>query len=126
MSENNYGRKRGLYRARDGVILGVCGGLADYFNIRARWLRVAVVVIALMTRVLPMVGLYLLAAYLMRRRERSCNSGSGRRRPRGDRGAFHGMADRLKRRFESMESRLRRMEDTATAREFEWDRKMRT
>ncbi len=126
MSELNNGHKRGLYRTRDGVFLGVCGGLADYFNIRVGWLRFFVVITALLTKVAPMVALYLLAALLMRREEGPRGRENARRRSPCRGRSFHGMADRLRRRFERMESRLRRMEDTVTSREFEWDRKMRT
>ncbi len=127
MSDFGWKNKRGLYRARDGVILGVCKGLADHFNLRVGWVRFFVVVAALITKAAPMIVLYLIAAYLMRRR-RECPSSreSGGRRCH-DRGRpFQGMADRLKRRFERMEARLRRMEDVVTSREYEWDRKMRT
>jgi phage shock protein C len=37
-----------------------------------------------------------------------------------------GAADRLKRRYDNLERRIRRMEDTVTSREFNWDRKLNT
>jgi phage shock protein C len=37
-----------------------------------------------------------------------------------------GAAERLKRRYENLERRIRRMEHTVTAREFDWDRKLNT
>ncbi len=127
MSEYRYGNQRGLYRARDGVFLGVCKGLADHFNLRVGWIRFFVVIAALLTKAAPMVALYLVAAFLMRRRRGRAHESCKTRTRRSDCDrSFKGMAGRLKRRFERMESRLRRMEDAVTSREFEWDRKMRT
>ncbi len=127
MSDNRCENKRGLYRSRDGVILGVCKGFADHFNLRVGWVRFFVVIAALITKAAPMIALYLIAAYLMRRRRERPYSRESRGRSRRGRGRpFQGMADRLKRRFERMEARLRRMEDVVTSREYEWDRKMRT
>ncbi len=127
MSEYRYGNRRGLYRARDGVFLGVCKGFADHLNLRVGWIRFFVIITALLTRAAPMVALYLIAAFLMRRgRGPSHESKKTRTQHRDCDRSFKGMAGRLKRRFENMEARLRRMEDAVTSREFEWDRKMKT
>jgi phage shock protein C len=37
-----------------------------------------------------------------------------------------GAMERLRRRYENMECRLRRMEDTVTTREFDWNRRLNT
>jgi phage shock protein C len=37
-----------------------------------------------------------------------------------------GAVDRLKRRYDNLERRIRRMEHTVTSREFEWDSKLDT
>jgi phage shock protein C len=37
-----------------------------------------------------------------------------------------GALDRLKRRYDNLERRIRRMEDTVTSKEFNWDRKLNT
>ncbi|HHP7233096.1 MAG TPA: PspC domain-containing protein, partial [Desulfobacterales bacterium] len=31
--------QRGLYRSRNGVILGVCRGIADHFDFSVFWIR---------------------------------------------------------------------------------------
>ena len=41
MTENN---KR-LYRTRDGVVAGVCGGLAEYFGLDTSLLRIAAAIL---------------------------------------------------------------------------------
>ena len=55
-----------LYRSRRGVILGVCRGLAEYFNISVFWVRAIAVGALIFTGLWPVVGLYLLAAVLMK------------------------------------------------------------
>lgn len=56
-----------LYRSRDGVILGVCRGLADYFNLSAFWLRVIFVVGFIVGGFFPAAVLYVLMGLLMKR-----------------------------------------------------------
>ena len=68
----------GLYRSRDGILFGVCRGLAEYFDLSVFWTRVVAVIVLVCTGLWPVVGLYLLAALLMkpepswRRPEWSC------------------------------------------------------
>jgi phage shock protein C len=42
-----------LHRSRDGVILGVCRGIADYFDFSVFWTRVTVVILFLLTGFWP-------------------------------------------------------------------------
>ena len=58
-------RRRGPYRARNGLVLGVCKGLADHFGISVFWTRMAAAAVILVSGLWPIVGLYLLAALLM-------------------------------------------------------------
>ena len=60
-----YGRT-GLYRSRDGVLFGVCRGLADYFDISVFWTRVIVLVSFVVSGFFPMGVAYLLGALLMK------------------------------------------------------------
>ena len=57
---------RGLYRSRNGVILGVFRGFADYFDFSVFWIRAIAVVLIVFTGFWLVVGLYLLAALLMK------------------------------------------------------------
>ena len=36
--------RRGLYRSRNGVLLGVCRGIADYFDFSVFWIRATAVI----------------------------------------------------------------------------------
>jgi phage shock protein C len=113
-----------LYRSRDGVILGVCRGVADYFNLKVFWVRVIMLALFLFSGVWPMVFIYLVASLLMKPEpirpletedEREFYDSYTYSRSRA--------VGRLKRRFRNLDRRIRRMEDTVTAREFDWERK---
>ena len=62
----SYDNRRGLYRSRDGVLLGVCRGVAEYFDLSVFWVRMAVVIVFLLSGFWPVLGIYLAAALLMR------------------------------------------------------------
>ena len=66
MSQYNTISRRGLYRSRDGIILGVCRGVADYFDFSAFWIRIILIAAFILTGFWPVIGIYLLAALLMK------------------------------------------------------------
>jgi len=57
--------KRLTLSATDKKIAGVCGGFAEYFNIDPTIVRIAVVVFALITALIPVSVGYLLAWIIM-------------------------------------------------------------
>ena len=65
-SHKNIGTGRGLYRSRNGVIFGVCRGVADFFDFSVFWARAIAVVLLFVTGLWPIVGIYILAALLMK------------------------------------------------------------
>lgn len=116
-----------LYRSRKGVILGVCRGVADYFNLRVFWVRVILLTLLLVSGIWPVVFIYFLASLLIKpepirpledEAEKEFYDSYTDSRARA--------AGRLKRRFQNLDRRIRRMEDTVTAREFDWERKFNT
>lgn len=113
--------KRGFYRSRNGILLGVCRGAAEYFDFSVFWIRVLVVIVFIFTGFWPVVGLYILAALLMKsepadyaRSGPDQKSGSRYHRARND------AAQRLNRKWKHLEKRIRKMEDKVTSREFDW------
>ena len=55
-----------LYRsATDQKIAGICGGLAEIYNVDANLIRLAVVFLGLVTQVVPVVVTYLVAWMLL-------------------------------------------------------------
>ena len=122
MSRYSSMSKRGLYRSRDGIILGVCRGVADYFDFSAFWARAIAVVLFIITGFWPVVGLYILAALLMKS-EPAIYTGTGSKHnfDCGKDYSTHGAAERLKRKWKPLEKRIRTMEDKVTSREFDWN-----
>ena len=117
--------RRGLYRSRQGLILGVCRGIAEYFDFSLFWTRVLTFLIFLFSGFWPVVVLYLVAAILMKPEPVIPIQDEGQQEfydsyVHSRRSA----ADRIKRRYKNLERRIQRMEDLVTTREFDWDSRM--
>jgi len=122
-----FNSKRGMYRSRDGIILGVCRGIADYFDISVFWIRVGMIIVFLLSGFWPVIGIYLVAALLMKPEPVQSFENDG------ERGFYDSYADspgnaarRLKKKFQDLDRRIRRMEDTVTGREYEWEQKFKS
>lgn len=119
-------RREGLYRSRNGVIAGVCRGIAEHLDFSVFWVRVAVVLAFIFTGFWPIGALYIAAAFFMKpepvlpleneEEEEFYNSYvTGR-----------SMAlQRLKRTFDGLDRRIQRMENIVTARDYEWDERLK-
>ena len=115
----------GLYRSRNGVILGVCRGIAEYFDFSVFWVRAIAVGLLIFSGFWPVTILYFIAALIMKPKpvipidtdeeQEFYNSYVHSRK---------GAIDRLRRRYNNLERRIRRMEDAVTSREFDWDSKL--
>ena len=122
MSRNNRLSRRGLYRSRNGVILGVCRGVADYFDFSVFWISAIAIILFIFTGFWPIVGIYILAALLMKSDPaQSVGTASKQRSGSSYRCAGHDAAERLKRKWKHLEKRIRGMEDKVTSREFDWN-----
>ena len=115
----------GLYRSRNGIILGVCRGIADYFDFSVFWARVITLLLLFFTGFWPVMILYFVAALLMKP-EPVIPIETDEEQEFYDSyvHSHRGATDRLKRRYENLERRIRRMEDHVTGREFEWENKL--
>jgi len=65
-----------LYRSREGILLGVCQGLADRTGYPVRYFRIAAVILAVLTRGWAVIA-YILAAILLPSRYRGADSSDG-------------------------------------------------
>jgi len=117
--------RSGIYRSRNGVIFGVCRGLAEHFDFSVLWARVIAIIFLLVTGFWPAIGVYLIATLLMKpapvipiktEAEQEFYDSYANSR--------HLAARRVKRRYENLERRIRRMEHIVTAREFDWEEKI--
>ena len=118
--------RRTLYRARDGRFMGVCKGLARYFDVRLKYVRLAFILAAVFTGFWPVLGIYVLLGLIIKpepvimpqdRDETTFYSEYVVSRSEA--------VSRLKEKFGRMEQRIRRMEDVVTSRDFDWERRFR-
>ncbi|KGO33770.1 MAG: envelope stress response membrane protein PspC [Desulfoprunum sp.] len=115
---------RGLYRSRDGVLLGVCRGVADYFDLSVFWIRLAVVLVFLLSGFWPVLGIYLVAALLMKPSPvRPIESEDEQEFYDSYVHSPRSAAQRLRRQFDNLERRIRRMESTITGKDYDWERR---
>lgn len=119
--------RSGIYRSRNGAIFGVCRGVAEHFDFSVFGARAIAVIFLFVSGFWPAIGLYLIAALLMKpapviplqtEDEQEFYDSYANSR--------HLAAQRIKRRYDNLERRIRRMEHIVTTREFDWDDKLNT
>ena len=115
---------KGIYRSRDGVIMGVCKGLSEHFGIPLFWLRILFIAMLLFGGVWPMMGLYFLAAFILKPRPLKAFE------TEHEKEFYNSYVDSRKntvralhKRYKQMEQKIERMEEIVTGKEFEWDQK---
>ena len=118
-------QKRGIYRSRNGVIFGVCRGLAEHFDFSVFWARAIAVIFLIFTGFWPAIGLYIIGALLMKSESAPASqyrSTQGSYTCRS--GSKEGTGERLKRRFKNLEKRIHRVEDVVTSKEYDWEKRL--
>jgi len=125
MSRYDTKPQSGIYRSRNGVIFGVCRGLAERFDFSVFWARAIAVIFLIFTGFWPAIGLYIVAALLMKSKPAPVSQF------RSTRGSYtfrcspkEGAGERLKRRFKDLEKRIHRMEEVVTSKEFDWEKRL--
>jgi len=125
MRSNPWMVNGGIYRSRNGVVLGVFKGIADYFDLNVRVLRILAIIVFFISGIWPIVILYFLAAFLMKPEpviplETTDEAEFYHSYVNSRKGAMH----RLKRQFENLDRRIQRMEHTVTDKEFDWEERL--
>lgn len=117
----------GLYRSRNGILLGVCKGIAEYFDFSVFWARAITLLSLFFSGFWPIMGLYFIAAILMKP-EPVLPIQTDEEQEFYDSYIYSrkGATDRLKRRYKNLERRIQRMEHNVTSREFDWDNRLNT
>jgi phage shock protein C len=117
--------ERGLYRSRNGIIMGVCRGIAEYFDFSVFWIRVIVVILLFVSGIWPIAALYFIAALVMKlepvlppQDEKEQDFYDDYLRSR------RSALDRLKLRFQNLERRIQKMEHTVTKKEYDWESRL--
>ncbi len=118
---------RGLYRSRNGVLLGVFKGVSNSFDISVGWLRAIGIIVFIFSGFWPIVVLYLLAALLMKpepviapRSQDETEFYDSYTHSRS--GAVH----RMKKQYDTLNRRIQRMEEIVTDKEFDWEQRLNT
>jgi phage shock protein C len=115
----------GLYRSRDGIILGVCKGIADFFDFSVFWTRVITVVLIFISGLWPIIGLYFIAALLMKPKPiLPINTYEEQEFYDSYTHSKKSAVHRIKRRYDNIERRLQRLEHAVTSTEFDWERRL--
>ena len=118
--------RRRLYRSRDGMVFGVCQGLADYSELSVFWLRVILIAAFIFSGFFPVVFLYLIAAIIMKLEPVHPVNSDDDLEFYQSYASDRAMAlSRVRRKLKHLERRTRRMESHVTAREFDWDARLR-
>lgn len=116
----------GPYRARRGMMLGVCRGLAQHFDFSVAGVRLAFVAAALLTGVWPMIAGYILAALLMRVEPMLPLDSDADAEFYNSYTASRSMAlQRLKRVYDQLDRRIQRMESTVTSHGYDWEERLK-
>ena len=118
-------RRAGPYRSRRGIVLGVCRGIAEYADWSVFWVRLATVAILILTGLWPILGIYLLAAFLMAKEPVVEFSSDSDREFYESYASNRSLAlNRLNRIYDRLNRRIERIEHTVTARGFDWDQRL--
>jgi phage shock protein C len=114
-------KPRGIYRSRSGLIMGVCKGIAQYFDINVGVIRFIAVVLLLVTGFWPITGMYLLIGFLLKPEPSMPFRDHAEQEFYNDYTTKRRIAlFKLKRKFENLDSRVRFMESVVTSKDFEW------
>ncbi len=117
--------RNGIYRSRSGMILGVCKGLAEHFDFSVLWTRVIALIVLFVAGFLPAIGLYLLAALLMKPEPVIPIKDSAEREFYDSyTHSRHSAVQRLQRRYQNLQRRIQRMEHIVTSAEYDWENRL--
>ena len=116
---DNHKGTRGLYRSRNGLFLGVCRGLAEYFDVSIKWTRIICAVAIIFTGFWPGFAFYLLAAFLLKPEPILPPADELEEEFYNSYASSRAMAlQRLKHKFDHLDKRIQRIKNHVTTREF--------
>lgn len=114
-----------LYRSRRGWFLGVCRGIGESRDINPGWLRLAFIVFFFISGWLPALLVYVIIALLIKPEPIIPITNDEEREFYDSYTASrHQALLRMKRLFDELDRRTRRLETVVTSREYDWNRRM--
>jgi phage shock protein C len=105
------------------MVFGVCQGVADYLDVSAFWLRAGTVVLFLMSWGTVLLVYILMALVMKPEPVVPFNEDLDREFYDSYVNSRRLALQRLKRTFDNLDRRIRRMETIVTARDYDWDRR---
>lgn len=108
-------RSAKLYKSRNGMIFGVCQGIADWKGINAGYIRLSFVLLTIFTGFFPFGLLYLIAAFVLPL-EPAYRERNSYRRSYVKKGFYD-----LRQEFEDLAAKFNGMDKDSTNRERDWD-----
>ncbi len=116
--------QNGIYRSREGMILGVCKGLAEYFDFSIFWTRAIAIIFLLISGLWPIMGIYFVAALIMKPKPvRPITSSDEQEFYDTYTRSRESAGIRIKKKYQNLENRLQRLEHAVTSREYDWERR---
>lgn len=116
---------RTLYRSRDGMIFGVCKGIARYAEVKTFWIRFAALIALVMTGFWPMVLIYIVAAIFIKPQPviepKNTEDWEFYQTFASNRGIA---LRRLKEKLDTLERRTQRVENVVTSPKYSWERRL--
>jgi len=110
----------GIYRSRQGILMGVCRGLAQHLNFSVFWLRMIVFLLFLFTGFWPVGVLYIVAGLILKMEPViPLENDQEQEFYQSYTNSRESAIQRVKRKFDNIDRRIQRMEHTVTSREFE-------
>jgi phage shock protein C len=111
---------RRIYRSRQGMLMGVCRGLAQHFNLSVFWVRTIVFLLFLFTGFWPVGVVYIFAGLILKMEPViPLKNEEDQEFYQSYTNSRESAIQRIKRKFDNIDRRIQRMEHTVTSREFE-------
>ncbi len=109
-----------VYRSRQGILMGVCRGIAEHFHFSVFWTRMVVFFLFLFTGFWPVGVLYIVAGLLLKMGPViPLENEEDQEFYQSYTNSRESAIQRVKRKFDNIDRRIQRMEHTVTSREFE-------
>ncbi|WP_027185913.1 envelope stress response membrane protein PspC [Desulfovibrio inopinatus] len=119
-------RRRRIYRARNGMIMGVCKGLARYLDVPVFAVRILAVIVVIASHLVPAIIAYIVAGFVLKpepvippkdEREQEVYDGYVHSKTR--------TVEKIKDKYDRLDKRIRRVEDFVTSKEYDFDRRLK-
>lgn len=118
-------RRVGPYRSRQGIVFGVCRGMADHLDIPVFWVRAGVIVAFFFTAMWPVGITYIVMGLLMKPEPVLPLESDADAEFYNCYASSRGLAlQRLKRTFDNLDRRIQRIEGIVTSPGFDWDQRL--